>query len=78
MIDSDICGDGLEECGCAFSEQELSQIIADDEIKTKMKVCPICSVDFVDNSYFGEVTCGSKSCIEEYERIYGKRSKKKL
>ncbi len=79
MIDDDdnIGGCSIDEFACALSERELSQILTDQNIRSKTKVCPICSNDFVDNSYFGETTCGLRSCEEEHERIFGRKTRQK-
>ena len=67
----------LNEHGVALSEHELIQLEADEEVRSKMKKCPICDIEFIDDSYFGETTCGTRDCVEEYEKIYGRRKKMK-
>jgi len=67
----------LEEHNVALSRDLLEQAIADDNIRARVKMCPICENDFLDDGYFGEVTCGSNHCIEEYEKITGRRLKKR-
>lgn len=70
-------GPSIDEYGTPFSEAELSQIENDVSTKSKMKICPICNIDFIDNSYWGECTCGNKFCEEEYQKMHGKKSKKR-
>ena len=70
-------GPSIEEYGVALSEKELNQIEADEEIRSKLRRCIICDIEFIDGSYFDEMTCGSRDCIEEYEKIYGRRKNRK-
>jgi hypothetical protein len=64
-------GPSFDEYGIPFSESQLSQIESDASTKSKIKICPICNIDFIDNSYWGECTCGDRFCEEEYQKIHG-------
>lgn len=77
ITNDDIDGSSLEEFDCSISEKELSQIINDENLRARIKTCPICSNEYIDDSYFGEATCGLKNCEEQYERLHGKKKKRK-
>ena len=77
MIDDDIDSSSIEEFGCSISEKELTQIVDDENFKSKIRICPVCSNEYIDDSYFGESTCGLKNCEEQYEKLHGKKKRKK-
>lgn len=70
-------GPSIEEYDLPFSELQLWQIENDALTKTKMKVCPICNIDFIDDPSCSENTCGNKFCVEEYRKMHKKYKNKK-